>query len=537
MRAVGVRGRGWALVVALSMVAVAACGTSSPGGPETQAEALATVDESQVTRGGRLVIGINAESNGWSPVANQWTLNGHLVGSAVYESLTAVGTDGVVSPYLAESVTSNADHTEWRIRMRPDVRFHDGTPCDAAAVAANLEASKAGIGGITLRTVSSIEVEDPLTLVVRMSTPWATFPSALAGQQGYIASPRSLEDGTASTRPVGTGPFRFTEWIPDRRTVVTASDDYRVEGLPYLDEIEFQPITDPLTRKTALRTGALDLMYIASPDDVRELRDAGDLTVVTDSRADETVVVLNAGSPPYDRLDVRRAIAQATDQKRVVDVLGAGVTEGADGPFHPDEPWYTPDSRMVGHDRESARRTVDAVAAETGAPLTMRLIVSPDQPSVARAELVSQMWREVGVETTILALEQGAFIKALTGGDFDGAIISNFGYADPDFNYLFWHSSMVGPPGQISPNFSRTADPQIDAALEAARRTDDVEARAREYRTITQRLNEQVAYVWLHRTPGSLAAAPDVRGLGEPARAGFGRADAKPWLARLWLQS
>ena len=97
-------------------------------------------------------------------------------------------------------------------------------------------------------------------------------------------------------------------------------------------------------------------------------------------------------------------------------------------------------------------------------------------------------------------------VSALTNGDFEVAIISNFGYADPDFNYLFWHSSMIGPPGQISPNFSRTADPEIDAALEAGRQTLDIDERAQHYRTITQRLNEQVAYVWLHRTPNALVA-------------------------------
>jgi ABC-type transport system substrate-binding protein len=96
---------------------------------------------------------------------------------------------------------------------------------------------------------------------------------------------------------------------------------------------------------------------------------------------------------------------------------------------------------------------------------------------------------------------------------------------------------MIGPPGQISPNFSRTADPEIDAALEAGRQTLDIDERARHYRTITQRLNEQVAYVWLHRTPNALVAQPDVGGLWGPAQSGFGRADAKPWLARLWLRS
>jgi ABC-type transport system substrate-binding protein len=410
---------GGALAVLVVLVGSAGCSTSGSSTEAQVPDPLAIDDESAITRGGRIVIGLNAESNGWSPVADQWTLPAHMAASTFYESLMAVGPDGSVQPQLAEGMTHNDDFTEWQIRLRPGVRFHDGTPFDAAAVKANLDASKAGVGGIALRAIDTVTVTDPSTVTVTMKSPWATFPSTLAGQQGYMAAPASLEAKTASTKPVGTGPFEFVDWMPDRRLVVARNDDYWVEGVPYLDEIEFQPIRDPLTRKTALVTDALDIIYISSPEDVRDLQDSNDYTVVTDSLADETFAVLNSGQPPFDELATRQALAQATDKQRVVDVLGAGIVETADSPFSPNEPWYTADTREVGLDPDAARATVARLQAQSGEPVSFRVITTPDQPSVNRAELMAQIWAEVGFEPEIVSLEQGQFVKALTNGDFE----------------------------------------------------------------------------------------------------------------------
>jgi peptide/nickel transport system substrate-binding protein len=492
-------------------------------------------EDARPTIGGRLVFGLTAESSGWSPVADQWALDGHFVASAIYDPLMAVAPDRRIVPELAESVLPNGDFTAWTLRLRPDVLFHDGTPLDADAVKANLEASRTGLGAVALKPIRSIDVVDTLTLVVTMTTPWSSFPATLAGQQGYMALPRTLTDGSASRHPVGTGPFVFEQWEPDRRLAVTRNEGYWYEGKPYLAEIEFRPIADNTSRSAALSSGALDMMFTYEAADAAAYRSDPGYAVVTDQAAEETVVVLNAGRPPFDHPAARRAVALATDQERVIETMGDGVLEPADGPFAEGEVWYSPDTHRTGFDLGRARAEADAYRAQTGRSLSFRLLTFPDTTRLRQAQLLQQMWQAVGAEVRIETLDQAAFIGPLITGGFDATVISNFGTADPDFNYLFWHSSLVGAPGELSINFSHTVDPEIDAALDAARRTDDVSNRAAQYQIITRRLNDQHAYVWLYRTPTTLVAVDRVRGLSSLGRAGFARPDGKPWLAHLWL--
>jgi peptide/nickel transport system substrate-binding protein len=211
------------------------------------------------------------------------------------------------------------------------------------------------------------------------------------------------------------------------------------------------------------------------------------------------------------------------------------VLQPADGPFAPGEAWYREDTGHRGFDLERARAEADAYRAATGGALRFELSTFPDQTRLRQAQVLQQMWAEIGAEVRITTLDQASFIEPLIRGELEAAVISNFGAADPDFNHLFWHSSMVGAPGQISINFSHTADAGIDAALDAARRTADPAARAASYQAVTRRLHDEAAYVWLYRTPTTLVADERVRGLSVLGQAGFARPDIKPWLAHLWI--
>jgi peptide/nickel transport system substrate-binding protein len=535
MRDAVLRRAGALVVAAVVTAAVVGCGPALDPDDTAAPDETGLNEEGQPILGGRLVFGLTAESSGWSPVSDQWALDGHFVASAIYDPLMAVAPDRRIVPELAEVVEHNADFTRWTLHLREGVRFHDGTLFDAAAVKANLDASRSGLGAVALQPVETVEVVDRFTVAVDMTSPWSAFPATLAGQQGYMAAPRTLADGSASTDPVGTGPFVFDRWVPDGHLEVSRNDHYWQHGKPYLDGIQFRPIVDNTSRRAALFAGSLDMMFTYEPNDVEALRSTPGNRVLTDLEAEETVVVLNEARPPFDQATARRAIAYATDQAQVTASLGAGVLQPADGPFTDGEVWYSPDNGHRGFDLARAKAEADAYRAETGQPLRFRLSTFPDPTRLRQAQLLQQMWAAIGAEVRIETLDQASFIKPLINGELEAAVISNFGTADPDFNYLFWHSSLVGPPGALSINFSHTVDPGIDAALDAARRTADLAERAQHYREVTRRLNERAAYVWLYRTPTTLVADDRVRGLSVLGRAGFARPDGKPWLAHLWI--
>ena len=133
--------------------------------------------------------------------------------------------------------------------------------------------------------------------------------------------------------------------------------------------------------------------------------------------------------------------------------------------------------------------------------------------------------------------QSASFLADTFFGKFQAELFRNFGYVNPDSNYLFWHSSQAKGIGTGSINFTQTKVPAIDAGLDSARGTPDDTARKQYYDQVQQAINHELPYIWLYHNVWALAARPEVGGLGEPQALGFGRTDAKTWWPDIWLKS
>ncbi|HRE03306.1 MAG TPA: ABC transporter substrate-binding protein, partial [Ilumatobacteraceae bacterium] len=156
----------------------------------------------------------------------------------------------------------------WRITARAGVKFHDGTDFDGAAIVDNISRHKVGLlTGVAIKSVTdtSLDPDDPMTAIITVEKPWATFPLYVAGQVGYMASPTWLaasdDDATLRSRPVGTGPFIFDDYKANEYFKAHKNPDYWNKPYPYLDSVEFVPIADALQRRDALKAGDVDLMH------------------------------------------------------------------------------------------------------------------------------------------------------------------------------------------------------------------------------------------------------------------------------------
>ena len=203
------------------------------------------VSTKKPVRGGSLTFGIDTEESGFNPSTARWDEGGFLYGRTVFDPIAIVNAAGGVEPYLAESITSNADFTTFTITLRPDILFHDGTPLNADALHQNIEATASGVlTGPAFADFSSATVTGPLSVTINMKEPWAPFPYYLAqSQTGYIAAPSMLNapDGGTSN-PVGTGPFVFQDWVPNSHMTATKNPHYWRKGYPYLNSITYKPI-------------------------------------------------------------------------------------------------------------------------------------------------------------------------------------------------------------------------------------------------------------------------------------------------------
>src|SRR5262245_42151448 len=178
----------WALALLLLTALLAGCTQTSASSSETGTDVssgrttVVPLDEGTPKDGGKLVIGLDAEPAGFDPATSQYASQSHAVASSMVEAVMAFEADRTPKPYLASSVEPSDLAAKWTIKLKPNIKFHDGAKLDAEAVKANLEAQRQGLGTIALKVIDSVVVTGELSLEVNMTQPWASFPAILAGQ-------------------------------------------------------------------------------------------------------------------------------------------------------------------------------------------------------------------------------------------------------------------------------------------------------------------------------------------------------------------
>jgi peptide/nickel transport system substrate-binding protein len=510
-------------------------------GPDAQ-QGRDVVDDGEPVEGGSLTIAIQGETDGWHPSANNWTTEGHLVGSAMFETLMKFGADGSVEPSLAESVVPNDDFTSWTITIREGVLFHDGTVMDAEAVRQNLStAMTSGLPALVMEGfVEQVVTLDERTVRVDLVEPNALVDRILAGVIGYIAAPSMLDNPEGSAHPVGTGPFEFEKWIRDGEITLTAFDDYwgtDDEGrqLPYLDELTFRVILDNNGRRQALEAGDVDLILTTNAGQIADARGDDSVVSIEDNFSEETFVMLNMGRPPFDNVHAREALAYGTNPESVITVTQDGVPNAATSPFADGTPWEVDDAGYVTYDPDRAREAVAAYEEDTGEKLKFRFSGVPVTDITQLQEFLAAEWAELGIEADIEVLEQTTYILQVVQGDYEAAWFRNYSFADPLTMAVFFHSRYVAEPGAISTNFSRVQNEAIDELVTAGMQTADQAERVEIYSEMARELNQELAHVWLFQTPFGLIGSPDVHGLNTAREVGFGNLDPKPWIGGLWI--
>lgn len=515
-----------ALVAGVVAMFAAGCSSATDNtATDDTAQGVAEVDvtiapQGDPTSGGTVIYGIEAETDGFNPTGNRWAISGHMVAQAVFDPLTALDANAEAQPYLAESVTPNADYTTWTIKLRSGVTFHDGTPLTADAVVQTLLGHKESfLTGSAVTPIQSVTAVDDLTAEVVMDQPWVAFPAALTTQVGYVVSPTMLDPATADTAsraPVGTGPFQFAEWIPNQRWVGEKNANYWREGLPYLDGVEFRPIPQVRSRINALLTGELQMMHTSGSEQIIELRSeasAGNIQLVEDrGEGEESFVLLNLEVEPLNDVRVRQAIAYATDTETYNQVINGGGAVVANGAFTPDSPWRV-DTAYPTYDLAKAQELIAEYIADPTTPNEVRFTLSttPTPETREAVEWLQQQWAQAGINVDITTVDQSAFINTAITGDFNANLWRQFGAPDPDVDQVWWNSGGAEP--NIL-NFPNMFDEQIDDALRRGRQSPDRADRQQAYADLQNRMAELIPYVWLNHTMWVVAATNEVRGIG-----------------------
>jgi len=516
------------LVVSLAIVVVACGGGSSTS--SSKSSTTAATGSGKPALGGKVVYGVESDTGGgYCLPSGQLAISGVMVADSVYDPLTWPNEKGAYVPYLAESITPNADSTEWTIKLRPGIAFTDGTQLDADTVKLNLDTYRgknpnisSSLFSLVLKPITDVTVTDPSTVVVKMSAPWVAFPAYLFsfGRMGMMAKAQLADKETCPRNLIGTGPFKLEgSWTPGTPVELVKNTKYwRKDAngtqLPYLDGIKFVGVVESAQRITQLEAGQLDIMHTHFEPDLAQLekKAAGGgikLTIGTKGR-ENRYYLLNAGKAPFDDPKAREAFALALDRDEINQLRNLGRATVADGPFDKGVPGYVADPGFPKHDLTKAKKLVDEVKAAHGGQFKVTFVILPDSENRNEAELLKQQIEKAGITAEITTVDQTAEISTAISGDYNVLLWRNHAGEDPDTGYTWWHS------GELT-NFGKIKDPEIDRLLEQGRVTSDPAARATAYEGVTKEFAKNIWNVWAWYVDWGIATSPKVHGiLGPP---------------------
>ena len=490
-------------------------------------------DDESPSDGGGLVMALEGEPAGLDATAYAFSSSGHYIASAVFESLAKLDENGEAVPYLAESIEPNEDFTQWTITIPEGVTFHDGSALTADVVVQNLQAQQASaITGGALWAVTDISATDASTVVVSFSQPVVRFPTILTTQVGYVMAPAMFEDQALALAPIGTGPFRFDGHVPDVSWTFVAFADYRIEGLPHLDSVEFRIVPDNAERLELLDSGDVDIIFTQRPQEVEQLR-ASDNKIVEYTAGDESILVLNTTTPPFDSLTARQAVAYATDAARWREERQQGVDGPANSPFAPGQPGYLEDNGYPEFDLEKAKELTAQYEAETGQPLAFSWTTQEDVDNLEDTQFFIEAYEEAGMQVEVTAIPQINLVATVATGSYQMARFRLYNQPNPDTDSQFWRTSSIGD--LISINFPRYENLAVDEAINRALAAEDFAGQDEAYQEVNRIFAENLPILWLGRSTWVLAADPSVNGIYEGANGSIQTIGVKPWIGEIWI--
>lgn len=271
-----------------------------------------------------------------------------MISGHMYDQIIELGDDASLKPMLAESWQA-VDELTWEFKLRPGVTFHDGTPFDAEVMKFTIERILDPDYNSLQRTywvpVTEINTPDELTCVIKTETPMGVMPYVMALTTPVHPDVGMDPEGFPEV-PIGTGPFKFVEWVKDDRVVVEANPDYW-GGPPQVRQAIFRTIPELSTRMSALEAGEVDIVLEIVPEDVERIQGREGVNVLSVETFRTSWLWMNGSREPFTDVRVRQAIQHAVNLDDIAESIIQGVGIKARAPiapqvfgFHPDLPPY-----------------------------------------------------------------------------------------------------------------------------------------------------------------------------------------------------
>jgi peptide/nickel transport system substrate-binding protein len=472
----------------------------------------------QAKQGGtlRLGFGISQILTLDPPQVNLGIVAGELV-SNLFSSLVQFDEKLGLVPDLAESWEVTPDGTQYTFKLRQGLTFHNGDPLNANDLVYTYQrttnADFASPHANKLSLVTEATAADELTFVIKMSAPYAPFlATACSRGPGRALTPvpkRAIDEmgnEQFGITPVGCGPFKIVpEGVDLASKFKMVAFDGWYGGRPHVDEIDVTVITEPSSMVSALEAGDVDMLDIAPPVGVEQLKGNGDVTVVQVPGTNWLGLTMNYKRTPWDKQETRMAVAKAIDRDDLITKALFGLGTPSVGAIAPAFGFaYLPPDKVQNpqaFDKAAATASIEELGVKGAKPTLMFA-----QGNNRIAEVLKSQMNDVGIDMQIELLQQAAWNERWLAGDFDWIVDGSVVDADPDDGHWnFFYSK--GPWNPQAYN-----NPDVDQKLEATRATAVQEERATLFQQVQATTAQDVAYAFLYHTPDVTAFYNYVKG-------------------------
>jgi peptide/nickel transport system substrate-binding protein len=362
------------------------------------------------------------------------------------EGLVRPGEDGRVQPALAESLTTSSDGRKLTVKLRPNVKFHDGSAFDAPTVAAVL--------GDSLRAFMG-----PVFAAVERVAPLGSDQVVIDSREPLLFLTEALEAPVqkAGTSPVGTGPFKA---IAGSMTDLQSNGDYYL-GRPHIDSIHVETFSTVRAAWAELLRDRIDMLWEVGPDALESMKDSSTVSVFSFTRKFQHVIVLNTEAPSLPA-NVRRALSYAVDRAAIVQAGLKTYGVPSSGPIWPKHWAVPPDMPQFTFD---PKRAVELLGRAKGR-IRFTCLVASDSIDERIGLEVKRQLAAVGIDMEVQAASRADIFERAAKGQYEAAIAEVVSGPTLFRPYLVWHSKAPF-------NFGKLGSPTIDDALDRVRHAAD----------------------------------------------------------------
>ncbi|WP_102273692.1 glutathione ABC transporter substrate-binding protein GsiB [Cytobacillus massiliigabonensis] len=454
--------------------------------------------------GNSITIAIKDNLISMDPHDTNDTLSGSIQ-STMLEGLVGFDKDMKMIPVLAESYEASDDAKVFTFKLKEGVTFHDGTPFNAEAVKVNIDRVSNPDNKLKrysmFELVEKTEAVDEYTVKVTLKEPFGAMLNNFAHPAARMVSPAAIDKygKDIAMHPVGTGPFKFSEWDQSDHLTVEKNPEYWQDGLPKVDGIKFKPVPENGTRVAMLQTGEADFIYPIPTEQAESLNGTDGIVVENRPSIVARYMSINTTKKPFDDVKVRQAINYAINKEAFIKVVYSGYGSEMDSIIPEGLQFYSKQSPYT-YDPEKAKALLKEAGYENGFETTVWGGNNSD--AIKAMEFIQQQLSLVGIKVNVVPMESGTLSDKIWS-------VQNEADAEVELYYGGWSSSTGDADWGIRPllagdsippksyNVSYYQNEEADELINAALQTADPDKRKAAYEEVQKIMWEDAPWAFL----------------------------------------